>query len=46
VTAPLQIAVPVDTIDFLRDLRQNNDRAWFESNRARSEAGYLEQTLA
>ena len=44
--APRQIAFPVDTIDFLRDLRQNNDRAWFESNRARYEAGYLEPAKA
>ena len=34
--APPQIAFPVDTIDRLRELRQNNDRTWFESNRASS----------
>jgi uncharacterized protein (DUF2461 family) len=30
---------PPDTLGFLRDVRQHNERTWFESNRSRYEAG-------
>lgn len=33
--------LPRGTFDFLRDLQQNNDRAWFEAHRADYEAHWL-----
>jgi uncharacterized protein (TIGR02453 family) len=33
---------PAETVAFLTELRAHNDKAWFDSNRARYESGYLE----
>jgi uncharacterized protein (TIGR02453 family) len=33
---------PADTVEFLTDLRANNDKAWFDANRARYESAYVE----
>ena len=33
---------PTDTLDFLADLEVHNDKAWFDRNRDRYEAAYLE----
>jgi uncharacterized protein (TIGR02453 family) len=41
-----RFAFPAETIDFLRDLRRHNERSWFEANRARYEAGYVEPAKA
>jgi uncharacterized protein (DUF2461 family) len=32
---------PARTVEFLTDLRAHNDKAWFDSNRARYESAYL-----
>jgi uncharacterized protein (TIGR02453 family) len=37
---------PADTQRFLADLAANNERAWFEANRERYEAAYLEPAKA
>ncbi len=41
-----RLTFPTETTAFLRDLRQTNERSWFEANRARYEAGYLEPAKA
>jgi uncharacterized protein (TIGR02453 family) len=33
---------PADTVEFLTDLRANNDKAWFDANRARYESACVE----
>jgi uncharacterized protein (TIGR02453 family) len=35
-------AFPADTIEFLADLRAHNEKAWFDANRDRYEAAYLD----
>lgn len=35
-------AFPKDTVAFLRELGQNNAKAWFDANRARYDAAYVE----
>lgn len=35
-------AFPPETIGFLRDLSANNEKAWFDANRGRYDAGYVE----
>jgi uncharacterized protein (TIGR02453 family) len=37
---------PAETLPFLRDLRAHNDKAWFDANRDRYEAGYVEPAKA
>jgi uncharacterized protein (TIGR02453 family) len=37
---------PAETLTFLTDLRANNDKAWFDANRARYESVYLEPAKA
>jgi hypothetical protein len=39
-------AFPTDTIAFLADLRAHNDKVWFDANRARYEAAYVEPATA
>jgi uncharacterized protein (TIGR02453 family) len=39
-------AFPPDTVAFLRDLRRHNDKAWFEANRARYQAAYVQPAVA
>lgn len=38
--------LPKDALRFLKDLRKNNDREWFEANRARYEASLREPARA
>jgi uncharacterized protein (TIGR02453 family) len=45
-TAIADFSFPVDTIAFLTDLRSHNDKAWFDSNRGRYEAAYVEPAKA
>jgi uncharacterized protein (TIGR02453 family) len=33
---------PAETLEFMTDLRAHNDKAWFDANRARYEADYVE----
>jgi uncharacterized protein (TIGR02453 family) len=35
-------AFPQDTLDFLAELREHNDKAWFDANRDRYERSYVE----
>jgi uncharacterized protein (TIGR02453 family) len=35
-------AFPPDTLDFLAELRANNDKTWFDANRGRYQAAYVE----
>lgn len=37
---------PKDTLKFLADLRDNNDREWFAENKERYEAAFIEPSLA
>jgi uncharacterized protein (TIGR02453 family) len=37
---------PPDTLAFLADLRRHNERSWFEANRSRYEAAYVEPAKA
>ncbi len=39
-------AFPSDTLDFLDELGSHNTRAWFEANRARYQAAYVEAAKA
>jgi uncharacterized protein (TIGR02453 family) len=41
-TATRAFRFPAATVEFLTDLRDHNDKAWFDANRARYEAGYVE----
>lgn len=36
-----RFAFPAETLSFLTDLRAHNEKAWFEANRDRYEAGYV-----
>lgn len=36
---------PKDTLKFLRTLKRNNDREWFQKNKARYESAFLEPSL-
>ena len=45
-TAGTRFAFPAETLAFLADLRQHNDKPWFDANRSRYEAGYLEPAKA
>jgi uncharacterized protein (TIGR02453 family) len=37
---------PVDTVEFLTDLRAHNNKAWFDANRARYESAFIEPAKA
>ncbi len=39
-------AFPSDTLDFLDELGSHNTRAWFDANRARHQAAYVEAAKA
>lgn len=41
-----RFAFPTETLPFLRDLGAHNDKAWFDANRGRYEAGYAEPAKA
>jgi uncharacterized protein (TIGR02453 family) len=41
-----RFAFPADTLEFLVDLRSHNDKVWFDANRRRYEASYLEPAKA
>jgi len=42
----LRFAFPAETLEFLVDLGRHNSKAWFDANRSRYEAGYLEPARA
>jgi uncharacterized protein (TIGR02453 family) len=44
--ATTRFTFPPDTLGFLRDVRRHNERTWFEANRSRYEAGYIEPAKA
>lgn len=41
-TARIELTFPPQTLAFLNDLRRHNTKAWFDANRGRYEAAYLE----
>lgn len=46
VATPLFDGFPAETLKFLRQLKRNNDRDWFQKNKARYEAAFVEPALA
>lgn len=44
--APSRFVFPAETLRFLTDLRAHMDKAWFDANRGRYEAGYVEPAKA
>jgi uncharacterized protein (TIGR02453 family) len=39
--APPRFAFPVETLEFLADLKEHTTKSWFDANRVRYETGYL-----
>jgi uncharacterized protein (TIGR02453 family) len=46
VTGAGRFTFPAETVAFLTDLRAHNDKAWFEANRARYQAAYVDPAVA
>ena len=42
----MTFAFPAETQSFLRDLRAHNDKAWFDANRDRYQAAYVDAAVA